>query len=105
MWAVPYALAALFFLAGVVCGLAVLVHSFKDSVGQGLLCLLVPFYIVYYVLAQLRHPRRRLLATGLIGGPLLAAVMMGLSPLFEPRVDDGAGAVTRPSHLDGQVPS
>lgn len=105
MWAVPYALAGLFGIAAAVCGLVILVCAFKESIGQGLLCLLVPFYIVYYALARLEHPQRRLLATGLIAGPLLAAVMMLLSPLFEPEVHDRAATVTVRSHFEGQVPA
>jgi hypothetical protein len=45
-------------MAGVVSAIIILVDAFKNSVADGLLSLLVPFYILYYMFAKFRHPKK-----------------------------------------------
>jgi len=66
-----YALAILgllFLLVWLVSDLLILIQAFAADWTQGLFCLLVPLYIVYWMLARLRHPRRRLLLGGYFVG-------------------------------------
>ena len=48
--------------------LLVLILAFGEDWVKGALCLLVPLYVVYYLVARLRHPRRRLLLAAYFGG-------------------------------------
>ncbi|MFW6067409.1 MAG: hypothetical protein ACOC97_03665 [Myxococcota bacterium] len=59
-------------LLGAACWLAVTVQAFRAAPVQGVLCLLVPPYAIYYAVARLEHRRRLLLAAGMLLGPLLA---------------------------------
>jgi succinate-acetate transporter protein len=61
-------LGILFLLVWLVFDLVILVQAFAADWMQGLLCLLVPLYIVYWMLARLRHARRRLLVGGYFVG-------------------------------------
>jgi len=68
----------LFFLAAFVCSIIILIHAFKASVGQGFLCLCVPFYVFYYAFARFEHPKKNVilavwLAGWLVGGGLSGA--------------------------------
>ena len=61
----------LFSLVALVCGIIILVHAFKDSVGMGFLCLCVPFVIIWYAFAKFQHERK-----GLIIGIWLGAIVL-----------------------------
>jgi translocator protein len=70
-------LAYLIYLVGLVCSIIILIHAFKASVGQGLLCLCIPFYVLYYAFARFEHPKKNLilavwLGSFIIGGGLYA---------------------------------
>ena len=69
---VVYSLVTLAFVAAIVAGLVasvvIVIDSFKASVKHGLLSLLVPFYLLYYMFARLSHPRRKLLASLVVAG-------------------------------------
>jgi hypothetical protein len=46
-------------LMGVVGGVIIVVHAFQHGGAvAGILCLIVPFYVIYYGLARFDHPRR-----------------------------------------------
>lgn len=62
-------------LVGGVFGLVLLIHAFKESIGQGLLSLFVPFYIFYYGFAKYQSPKKGLVLGGWLGS---IAVGMGL---------------------------
>ena len=73
-------LAGLLYVVGLVCGIIILIHAFKASVGQGLLCLCLPFYILYYAFARFQHPKKNLILAAwlgcfIIGGALYSASM------------------------------
>jgi len=68
-------LGSLLSLVALVCSIIILIHAFKASVGQGLLCLCIPFYILYYAFARFEHEKKNLilivwLACGVLGGIL-----------------------------------
>ena len=48
-------------VAGFVATIIILVEAFKTSVTDGLLSLLVPFYIMYFMFAKLQHSKKTLL--------------------------------------------
>ena len=50
-----------FFAITAVAEIIILIHAFKTSVGQGFLCLCVPFYILYYAFAKFQHPKKGLI--------------------------------------------
>ena len=83
-------LAYLLMLPGVVCGIIILIHAFKASVGQGLLCLCVPFYVLYYAFVRFQHEKKNLILAvwlgSLIVGTALNVVAAGaaLSELAPP---------------------
>jgi uncharacterized membrane-anchored protein YitT (DUF2179 family) len=65
-------LAYVFALVALVASIIILIDAFKASVGQGFLCLCVPFYIFYYALVRLQHPQKNLILAALFGGWVLA---------------------------------
>jgi len=68
------ALTLLFVLISVACSVIIIVHAFKQGgFVDGLLCLLVPFFILYYAFVKFHHPRRTLVI-GLWLGSALANV-------------------------------
>ena len=73
-------LAILLYLVALVCSIIILIHAFKASVGQGFLCLCIPFYILYYAFARFEHPKKNLilvawLVCGILGGVLYSTTM------------------------------
>ena len=71
-----------FNLVAFVCAIIMLIHAFKNhGVVQGLLCLCVPFYIVYYGFTKFEHDKKNLIVWGYIGGIVLsiAFTFMGMS--------------------------
>ena len=53
--------------------LFIVVHGFRASVGQGLACLCVPFYALYFGFVRLPHRRR-----GLIMAAWIVASVIGV---------------------------
>jgi hypothetical protein len=71
------ALAYLLNLVALVCAIIILIHAFKASIGQGLLSLCIPFYILYYAFARFEHPKKNMiigvwLTSAVLGGVLFA---------------------------------
>ena len=70
------ALALVFNLVAFVCAIIVLIHAFKNGGAlQGILCLCVPFYILYYMFAKFEHPKKNLIIAGYLAGIVLALVI------------------------------
>lgn len=70
------ALALVFQLVAFVCAIIVLIHAFKNGGAlQGILCLCVPFYILYYMFAKFEHPKKNLIIGGYFGGIIIALVI------------------------------
>ena len=65
----------LFALIGFVGAVIILIHAFKTSVGQGFLCLCVPFYILYYAFAKFQHPKKGLIIALFLGGTIIGGVL------------------------------
>ncbi len=59
--------------------LAILFTAFKESWKQGLLCMFVPFYILYYMFSRMRTYRLGTAITILFVNAILAGVLMGYS--------------------------
>lgn len=73
-------------LAGV-CWLVITVRAFRSDRLQGALCLLIPPYSLYYAIARLEPPRKALLITGLVAGPILALIAWNsATAVFGPNV-------------------
>ena len=70
-------LGLVFYLVGFVCAIMILIHAFKNGGAlQGILCLCVPFYILYYMFAKFEHPKKNLIIGGYFGGLIIGAVLM-----------------------------
>lgn len=68
-------LALLFNLVCLVCSVIILIHAFKASVGQGLLSLCIPFYILYYAFARFQHPKKNVILAAWIGSGVIGAAL------------------------------
>jgi hypothetical protein len=55
-------------LAAFVCSIIILIAAFKDETVKGLLCLFIPFYILYYAFTGFKHEKKGLIIGGLLGG-------------------------------------
>jgi len=56
------------FIAYAIGGITLLIESFKKSVGTGLLCLFIPFYIFYFAFAQYKAANKKQVLIFWIGG-------------------------------------
>ncbi len=65
----------LFLLIGFVGWIFIIIHAFKTSVGQGFLCLCVPFYILYYAFAKFQHPKKGLIIALFLAGYGIGATL------------------------------
>ena len=69
-------LGLVFNLVALVCAIMILIHAFKNGGAlQGILCLCVPFYIIYYMFAKFEHEKKNLIIGGYFGGIILAVVL------------------------------
>ncbi len=64
-----------FYLAAFACSIIILIHAFKASVGQGFLCLCIPFYILYYAFARFEHEKKNLILGIWLGGCILSIII------------------------------
>ncbi len=69
----------LIIMGGAVCGIIILIHAFKESVGQGLLCFCVPIYILYYAFVRFEHPKKNLIIGLWLGCFILGGALLGMS--------------------------
>ncbi|MGE0792329.1 MAG: hypothetical protein AB7S26_42035 [Sandaracinaceae bacterium] len=69
-------LGGLLSLVGLVCNIIILIHAFRESVGEGFLCLCVPCYILYYMFTKFEHPQKPLIIGGAIGCNVVGNVMV-----------------------------
>jgi len=77
----------MFFVLGILCGvvafvcsIVILVHAFtKGGVLQGILCLCIPFYILFYALLMFEHPKKNTILTMWIGAHVLTIVFFRMS--------------------------
>ena len=73
-------------LVSLVCAIIVLIHAFqKGGVVQGLLCLCIPFYILYYAFAKFEHEKKKLILTVWLGSIGAYLVIMGLTIVMATR--------------------
>tara|TARA_B100000945_G_scaffold292843_1_gene268351 strand:+ start:584 stop:853 length:270 start_codon:yes stop_codon:yes gene_type:complete len=66
-------------LVSSVCGIIVLISAFQDGMVEGLLCLLFPFYILYYCGWIFDHEKRALIITGFVGPVFLLIVIQTIT--------------------------
>lgn len=65
---------SIFGLVALVCNIVVLIHAFKNSTGQGFMCLCIPCYSLYYMFAKFEHPKKGLVMGGALGGTVVNMV-------------------------------
>ena len=62
--------------------LVILVKAFQDTIGQGLLCLLVPFYILYFAFVRMETNKKGLLLGAWIVTGLTGPILGIMGPTF-----------------------
>src|SRR5688500_3362741 len=72
-------LGGLFYLVGFIFWIIIIIHAVKTDTTQGILCLCVPFYILYWAFAKFTHPKKTMIIAGFLGGYVLGAVLYGVS--------------------------
>jgi len=75
-------LVIILYVAAMACSILILIHAFKASVGQGFLCLCIPFYVLYYAFARFEHEKKSLIIAIWLGAGILAAILAGMSGGF-----------------------
>ena len=69
-------------LVSTVCGIIILISAFQDEIIEGVLCLLCPFYILYYGGWKFDHEKRALILAGWLGPVFLYLVFVGIAALM-----------------------
>lgn len=62
-------------LVSAVCGLIILIGAFQEDVTQGLLCLCVPFYILYFAFARYENEKKGLIIAIWLGGAIIGNIL------------------------------
>jgi hypothetical protein len=62
-------------LAAFVCSIIILIAAFKDETVKGILCLCVPFYILYYGFVVFEHEKKGLIVGVWLGGGIINALL------------------------------
>ncbi len=75
-------LVIILYVAALACSILILIHAFKASVGQGFLCLCIPFYVLYYAFARFEHEKKNLIIAVWLGAGILAGILAGMSGGF-----------------------
>ena len=74
-------------------GVLILITAFRESTSQGLLCLFVPFYQIYYVIKRWRDTKKAFIIV-LVGSVILAVGIVpafsGLKPVVTEFMEAGA---------------
>jgi hypothetical protein len=58
-------------IASFIGGIIILVAAFKESVGQGFLCLCIPFYVFYFAFAKYESEKKGLVIAVWLGGTVV----------------------------------
>ena len=62
-------------LAALVCHIIILIGAFQEDVTQGLLCLCVPFYILYFAFARYENEKKGLIIAIWLGGAIIGKIL------------------------------
>ena len=68
-------LSFVFLLAGFVGWIIIMIAAFKESAGQGLLCLCIPFYIFYFAFAKFENEKKGLIIAIFLGGYIIGMIL------------------------------
>ncbi len=70
--------AAVFGIAGLVCGIIILIEAFKDEVWKGFVCLLCGLYMLWYAFTDFDHDNKWAVVAVWLLGSLIASGLMNL---------------------------
>ena len=70
-------LGGLLYLVTLVCSIIILIAAFKESVGQGFLCLCIPFWILYFAFAKFEHEKKTIILGVWLGSAIIGAALYG----------------------------
>ena len=68
--------ASLLALTAILCLVVTTIDAYRQSPIQGVLCLLVPVYCLYFLFARSKHPARGWLGLGLLVCPVAVFVLL-----------------------------
>ena len=70
-------LGGLCYLVMFACSIIILIAAFQESVGQGFLCLCIPFWILYFAFAKFEHEKKTIILAVWLGSFVLGLVLYG----------------------------
>jgi len=68
-------------IASLVGGIILLIAAFKESVGQGFLCLCIPFYILYFAFAKYESEKKSLVLAIWLGGTVISWIGQAMAAM------------------------
>lgn len=76
------ALGGICYLLAFVCAIMVLIGAFKESVVQGILCLVCGLYALYFGIAKFQHEKKAMILGGWLGGGILGVILMNVAAMM-----------------------
>ena len=71
-------LGLLFSLVSFACSIVILIHAFKAGVPEGLMCLCIPCYILYYAFTKFEHEKKNVILAVWLGASLIGGALQGM---------------------------
>jgi hypothetical protein len=90
---------ALLGLVGAIFGIIILINAFKTDTTQGILCLCVPIYILYWAFAKFTHPKKGMILGLWLGCGVIAGILYSVGAGM--MVSDAAGAFQQQMQMQG----
>jgi benzodiazapine receptor len=62
-------------LVSFACAVIILIHAFKAGTQQGVMCLCIPFYILYYAFTKFEHEKKNMILGAWLGAVVLSVIV------------------------------
>ena len=92
---------SLLLLVAAIFGLVLLINAFKQGIGPGIMCMFVPFYMLYFAFAKYTSPKKGLVLGGWLGGSIVGAIVLTIGMVSA--ATDAAEALQAGLDQDWQV--
>ena len=73
------AISSVFSLIGLAGAIWILIEAFKVSLVEGLLCLCIPCYMLYFIIAKLEHPQKGIMVGMWLGGTVIGIALNAMA--------------------------
>jgi hypothetical protein len=67
---------AVMVIAGIVCGLIIIIDAFQNEVWKGIVYWVFPIYGLYYMFAEFEHENKFAIIAAHIAGPIVGAILV-----------------------------